>query len=88
MERSVSVSVGVVFGLTLPALSSGMEDESPLRAGSKPGKQNKYINRWVAFIQDSQNRVTQQKVQKATKNVVKPLTETAIGKLNQGSYRL
>lgn len=37
MERSVSVSVGVVFGLTLPPLSSGMEDESPLRPGSTPG---------------------------------------------------
>lgn len=33
MDRSVSVSVGVVFRL-LP-LSSGMEDESPLRLGSK-----------------------------------------------------
>lgn len=41
MDRSVSVSVGVVFGLTLPALSSGMEDESPLRVGSKPAARQK-----------------------------------------------
>lgn len=34
MDRSVSVSVGVVFGLKLPPRSSGMEDESPLRPGS------------------------------------------------------
>ncbi len=32
----MSVSVGVVLGLTLPPLSSGMEDESPLRPGSTP----------------------------------------------------
>lgn len=41
MDRSVSVSVGVVFGVALPPppLSSGMEDESPLRLGSTPGTQ-------------------------------------------------
>lgn len=43
MDRSVSVSVGVVFGLTLPPLSSGMEDESPLRLESTPGTQTSAV---------------------------------------------
>lgn len=40
MDRSVSVSVGVVFGLS--GLSSGM-DESPLSVGSKPVKHTSYL---------------------------------------------
>lgn len=36
MDRSVSVSVGVVFGLTLPTLSSGIEEGSPFRPGRTP----------------------------------------------------
>lgn len=44
MDRSVSVSVGVVFGLTLPPLSSGMEEGSPLRPGRTPGTHtNTYV---------------------------------------------
>lgn len=34
MDKSVSVSVGVVLRLTLFPLSSGMEDESPFRDGN------------------------------------------------------
>lgn len=36
MDRSVSVSVGVVFGLTAPTLSSGIEEGSPFRPGRTP----------------------------------------------------
>lgn len=58
MDRSVSVSVSVVFGLTPPPLSSGMEDESPLTPGSIPGTHTQGVNthisfrRRVVFIQD------------------------------------
>lgn len=36
MDRSVSVSVGVVFELTKPTLSSGIEQGSPFRPGRIP----------------------------------------------------
>lgn len=38
MERSVSVSVVGVLGLTLTPLSSGMTDGSPLKPRLTPGK--------------------------------------------------
>lgn len=56
MDRSVSVSVGVVFGLTLTPLSSGMTGESPLKPGLTPGKdtlvkqQRKTVRRTIGDV--------------------------------------
>lgn len=57
IDRSVSVSVGVVFGLSLAPLSSGIEDDSPFRLGSKPGTQHNSLRSKVTSLQGQMQKV-------------------------------